>query len=235
MKRSRRETGVGATVSAVSQELKSERRLIRGERSDLRGATPESARSACTGRRSRKRRSQEPVHPPTDPAAGAPPPGLRGPAGAPPTHHRVGGVGGGVRDAGHADSRHMEVIPGRAVVGGVGRGAGAPRLVPGEQQEVVQVDVSRLLEGVMFLGRNARRVALSATHHLESESVFTSQQTNRKCVMGRDVAQPYWMLLTRIQTGLRPNNEANSEADRKLKLLLLFLCLLKHGCRKVCQ
>lgn len=162
-------------VSAAGQELKSERRLIRGEKSEFRGATPGPARSACAGRRSRKKRSQEPVHPPTDPAAGAPPPRLQGPAGAPPTHHPLGGVGGGVRDAGHTDSWHMEVIPGRADVGGVGRGAGAPGLVPGEQQEVVQVHVSRLLEGVMFLGRNARRVALSATHHLESESVFTRQ------------------------------------------------------------
>lgn len=80
--------------------------------------------------------------PPTDPAARPPPPGIgataaappgappRAPPGAPVAHLRL--VGGGMGHTGDADSRHMEVIPGRAHVGGVRWGAGPLRLVSGE-------------------------------------------------------------------------------------------------------
>lgn len=37
-----------------------------------------------------------------------------------------------VGDTGDTDSRHVEVIPGGTDMGGVGRGAGAARLVTGE-------------------------------------------------------------------------------------------------------
>lgn len=71
---------------------------------------------------------------------------------------------------GDTDPRQVEMIPGRADVGGVGRRAATAGFVPGEQQQVVDVNVSRLPEGVVFLWRDSRRVALSPTHHLKSEA-----------------------------------------------------------------
>lgn len=62
----------------------------------------------------------------------------------------------------------MDDVPGGADVGGVGGGAGPAGLVTGQQEEVVQVDITGLLEGVVPFGRNAGGVALCPTHHLES-------------------------------------------------------------------
>lgn len=39
-------------------------------------------------------------------------------------------------------------------------------LVPRQLQEAVVVDLTRLPKGVISLGLDARRVALSSTHHL---------------------------------------------------------------------
>lgn len=64
----------------------------------------------------------------------------------------------------------MRAISRGADVGGVRRGTRA-RFVTREQKKVVEVDISGLLEGVVFLGRNARRVALRATHHLERKVI----------------------------------------------------------------
>lgn len=123
------------------------------------------------------RRKRPSVHPPTDPAARAPAPvvgDLAPGVGAVPAHQGL--VAG---DAGDADSGHVQVFPGGADVGGVGRGAGA-RPVAGELQQVVEVDVPQLLKGMVLLGRDAGRVALSAAHHLGSEvSVhITAQHTH---------------------------------------------------------
>ncbi len=113
----------------------------------------------------------------SDPAAGAPAPGVGAPGGAPggapartvPAHHWLRGVWGGVRHTGNTDSWDVEVIPGGTDMCRVGWGAGAMRFVTREQEEVVEVDVSPFTERVIFLWRNTRRVALSSTHHLESK------------------------------------------------------------------
>lgn len=126
-------------------------------------------------------------HPQTDPAAGAAAPGVGAPVGAVLVPRRLGGAGDGVGDTGDADPRQVGVIPGGTDVGGVGGGAGATRFVTGEQEEVVEVEVSRLPEGVVFLGRDTRRVALSSPHHLESKvSVYMntgSSLENRRWVL----------------------------------------------------
>lgn len=121
------------------------------------------------------RRHRASVNPPTDPAAGAAAPGVRAPGEAP--------VGTALlrrrlRDAGDADARNVHLVSGGTDVGGVGRGAGPRRLVSRKQEEVFQVDVSLLLKGVVFLWRDARGVALSSAHHLESRAgVYKTTRT----------------------------------------------------------
>lgn len=78
----------------------------------------------------------------TDPAGGAPPP-----------HGRLRLR---LRQAGDPDPGLVQVVPGRADVDRVGRGAGPGRPVTRQQQQVVHVDVPRLHEGVVLLGRDAR-------------------------------------------------------------------------------
>lgn len=60
----------------------------------------------------------------------------------------------------------MHVTHRGAVVGRVGGGAAG--FVTGEPEEVAEADVP-LREGVVLLGGDARRVALSSMHHLESK------------------------------------------------------------------
>lgn len=131
---------------------------------------------------------EESVRRPTDPAAGAPPPGV----GAPPPGVRAPppGVGAAVgapppqqlllhprwRHAGDEDLRHAQVTPSGTDVCRVGGGAVAAPvgvwLVAGEQEQVAHVDLTRLPEGVVLLGGNAGRVALSAAHYLEGRGQF---------------------------------------------------------------
>lgn len=57
--------GAGVIISAVSQELKSERHLIRGEKSDFRGATP--GPGVVSLHRPQKQKEEEPrAHSSTD-------------------------------------------------------------------------------------------------------------------------------------------------------------------------
>lgn len=118
----------------------------------------------------RRQDEEASVPPPTNQAAGAAAPGVSVPVGtpveAPPGRRRL--RVGGLRDAGDADSRCVNVMSGGADVDRVGGGAG-PRFVPRELEELFKVDVLLFLEGVIVLWGNARGVALSATHHLEGK------------------------------------------------------------------
>lgn len=125
------------------------------------------------------------VGPPTDPASGAPPPGLGAHAVAPPrapvAHLRPAG-GGGVWRAGDPDARQVRVVPGRGGVGGVGGWAGpggpvARQLQQGVQQGVQLGAAAHLPEGVVLLGRDAGGVALSTPHHLEGSEPRVDQHT----------------------------------------------------------
>ncbi|TNN41202.1 hypothetical protein EYF80_048630 [Liparis tanakae] len=187
---------------------------------------------------------EESVCLPTDPAAGAPPPGvgaLPPGVGAPPP-----GVGAAVgapppqqlpphprwRHAGDADLWHPQVTPSGTDVFRVGGGATAAAvgvwLVAGEQEQVVHVDLTRLPEGVVLLGGNAGRVALSAAHHLEGRGQFKSLRSvcvyllgpGRLVAAGRLVLVVVQLLLV-LRRPLRV----------LLLLLLLLLLLQRHQVR----